>query len=957
MKNYLLPLLILLCFLFIGCEYLPIEPDNPITDKYTVTFKVEGEGTFTVNNMEGINSLEVEEGTKINLSSTAADGYEFKGWIVDEQIKSLNATYSYTVLRNVSITIKFALKEVKDETEVATIFEEVVEKLAVKRNFTEDVVLPTLINNVKITWTSSSSAIKIDGGKASVTRVVNLDTEVKLTANLSYESMKKVKEFDVVVKALPSTSLDPSDPTLLEAANSISILDEYEANISLPKDALNGKVSISWSSNHPAVAINNYVGNVTKQIYEIGDVLVTLTATFTYNDTTLVKDYFVTIPGLKKTTTDSFVDISSIQDKNNDETVSIKGIVVGVTTKAYLVKDGTGYVLVYTGENHECEVGQIISLNGIVSTYGGVKQIKNPNDVKIISITNYTNPTAVEVDSSYLENYVTANGKDLLSTYIKLTGSFSKSGNYYNVTNFGVNNYTLSLTYPTTKITDSIENNTTIEVYGYLVGITGSKYLQFVTVEANRKVDNTNHGGNPTEGTDVIKIYSINDLHGTFESSPTTSGLARISTYIKNNKDDLSLIISAGDMFQGTALSSMTRGRAMVEAMNAIGFDAMTIGNHEFDWGIDKVNKYNDGLSENGEANFPILVSNITDNSTGALASWATPYTVIKKGNYRIGIIGIIGHDQKSDILTSYVSNLTFTDELAAVKKYTKILRTTEKCDIVIVSAHTDTSSINNSLSALSGEYKINAILNGHTHQFYYGDLSYSRDVPLPYVQSSCYGKMLGFISLTVDRKTKEVVDSYANVFNTTTFNVEEDEEVLKIYDDYKEYVDISNEELGISGERIDQQMGGKWAANVIRDAFKSQIGIINTGGIRGSGFPINNGDMIKYGDIFEIMPFENTIVTLELDGTTLLSVISKGGIFLSNNVVVSGATVTVDGEKVVASRIYTVATIDFLFEKTSYPFESNGVNVKRTGLLFREALVNDVKKQIKENNIFYASK
>ncbi len=91
------------------------------------------------------------------------------------------------------------------------------------------------------------------------------------------------------------------------------------------------------------------------------------------------------------------------------------------------------------------------------------------------------------------------------------------------------------------------------------------------------------------------------------------AGIYKIGDFLikeKQNSPETTLIISAGDMFQGTAVSSMTRGRKpVVDAMNIIGFDAMTLGNHEFDWGIDVVLKYQDGKEENGEAKLSIFGS------------------------------------------------------------------------------------------------------------------------------------------------------------------------------------------------------------------------------------------------------------------------------------------------------------------------------------------------------------
>ena len=220
----------------------------------------------------------------------------------------------------------------------------------------------------------------------------------------------------------------------------------------------------------------------------------------------------------------------------------------------------------------------------------------------------------------------------------------------------------------------------------------------------------------------TLNIYSINDFHGSIFEDGSNAGISKLGLYLSDLDQNTSIILSAGDMFQGTAVSSMSRGKVVVDAMNYIGFDAMTIGNHEFDWGDTEISKFVDGQSDNGEVNFPLLGANIIDKRTNEIAAFAKPYAVFEKSGVKIGVIGIIGHDQEYDILASYVKNYSFEDELEAIKKYSYILRTQEMCDIVIVSCHTDTEMINQQLLNLSGDYQVDAILNGHTHQSYYGE-------------------------------------------------------------------------------------------------------------------------------------------------------------------------------------------------------------------------------------------
>ena len=370
----------------------------------------------------------------------------------------------------------------------------------------------------------------------------------------------------------------------------------------------------------------------------------------------------------------------------------------------------------------------------------------------------------------------------------------------------------------------------------------------------------------------TLTIYTINDFHGALFEDGSRKGIFKIGDFLIKEKEknpDSTIILSAGDMFQGTAVSSMTRGRSVVDAMNIIGFDAMTIGNHEFDWGIEEVLKYQDGKIDNGEATFPFLVANVLDKNTNELAYWAQPYTVLEKSGIKVGIIGVIGRDQTNDILASYVENYEFTREIDAIKKYAKILRTEENCEVVIVSAHADTSDFNIRLSSLSGDERVDALINGHTHQEYYGDLMYGdRYVPLPYVQSGSYGQYIGKITLKIYNRTKDIFD--ADSINIRVTHTEESQEIKEAISKYSEEVEASLEYLGKSGEYISKDKGGKWASNVICKAGNASVGIVNGGGIRSNGFPIKENDDVTYGDIFEMMPFENEIRTVEIKGSEL---------------------------------------------------------------------------------------
>ena len=112
-----------------------------------------------------------------------------------------------------------------------------------------------------------------------------------------------------------------------------------------------------------------------------------------------------------------------------------------------------------------------------------------------------------------------------------------------------------------------------------------------------------------------LDIYYMNDFHGSIlEDSPDEIGLSNIGNFLISQKEaqpNNTIILAGGDMLQGSALSNYYQGLSTIELMNEMYFDAFTVGNHEFDWGIDVVTSYFDGNDANGEANFPLLGANI----------------------------------------------------------------------------------------------------------------------------------------------------------------------------------------------------------------------------------------------------------------------------------------------------------------------------------------------------------
>lgn len=442
---------------------------------------------------------------------------------------------------------------------------------------------------------------------------------------------------------------------------------------------------------------------------------------------------------------------------------------------------------------------------------------------------------------------------------------------------------------------------------------------------------------------DKLIIYTINDFHGALEEVDGKYGAARISGYIKENKitnsDAATLVVSSGDMFQGSAISNHMRGEIVVDIMNEVGFNAMTIGNHEFDWDLSTVLKYRDGDLSNGEANFPFLGCNIIEKETSSIPEYVDPYNIVEVKGLKIGIIGYMGFGLEDSIATSMIEDYYFSEPVEAISLYAEKLRTEENCDIVIASGHDGDTLTNKQISKLNGDSRVDAIINGHTHATYAEIYKRDDGVAIPCIQTGTAGENVGVITLNIN-ENKEVSDGSS--FNMQMGKrVTPDPIVKKMVDDIVlETAPVFKRVLCTAGAEINQIKGAKWAANALNKGIDCEVAFINSGGIRNSAFPISNGEEVTVSKVFEIMPFDNTIKTVYLKGKYIKSLINSSGIVTSDNI--TGSTATgyyINNEPLDDEKLYKVAAVDYIFDQSSYPF-GLGENSVATGILFRDILI-----------------
>jgi len=182
----------------------------------------------------------------------------------------------------------------------------------------------------------------------------------------------------------------------------------------------------------------------------------------------------------------------------------------------------------------------------------------------------------------------------------------------------------------------------------------------------------------------TLKILSINDFHGALVENGKNPGAAKMAQYLKSiiaQDPNNTLLLSAGDMFQGSVDSNLLYGKTVVEVMNALNFDAMAIGNHEFDWGIDILK------ARIAQSTFPYLAANIIDKKTGKLADFSTPYIIIEKAGLKIGIIGIATPETAFKSNPRVVGAYDFEDPAKIVNTLVPELKQ-KSAEVIIVVGH-----------------------------------------------------------------------------------------------------------------------------------------------------------------------------------------------------------------------------------------------------------------------------
>ncbi|GAB4538412.1 MAG: 5'-nucleotidase C-terminal domain-containing protein [Anaerolineae bacterium] len=362
-------------------------------------------------------------------------------------------------------------------------------------------------------------------------------------------------------------------------------------------------------------------------------------------------------------------------------------------------------------------------------------------------------------------------------------------------------------------------------------------------------------------------------------------GVARRATKINEIRDEGGnvILVDAGDQFQGTLFYNQYKGEEAQRFMNALGYDAMTLGNHEFDDGPGVLGSFIRG------ANFPVVSANLDVSNEPELAGLIEPYTVLEVGGEQIGIIGYITED--TAILSSPGPNVVFKNIEESVAAAVAELEAMGVNKIVALS-HAGFGRDREVAAAVDG---LDVIVAGHTNT-YLSNTDEEAEGPYPVVVNSpsgdpvlivsdfTWGKYLGRLDVTFDEEGVPVAWEGNPI--TLDASVPEDPEVLAQAQALNEPLEeLRNQIVGtaavdLNGERASCRFEECNMGNLITDAILwktaaegTQIAFQNGGGIRAS---IAAGE-VSLGDVLEVLPFGNTIATFKLTGADVWAALENG--------------------------------------------------------------------------------
>ena len=434
---------------------------------------------------------------------------------------------------------------------------------------------------------------------------------------------------------------------------------------------------------------------------------------------------------------------------------------------------------------------------------------------------------------------------------------------------------------------------------------------------------------------DRIQLLHTDDIHGHLDADTVQSasagstfragGMAQLAGQVavfRARAPQRTLLVDAGDAWQGTFISNANKGEAVTKAMNLMRYDALAVGNHDFDWGQEVL------AQRAKDAAFPFLAANVIETKTGKPPTYLRPFEVKDLGIAKVGIIGLTNPGSATIVKATSVAGLRFQPAAESLRPL--IPEVQKEADIVLVAAHIGTADAVQLARDVPG---IDVIVAAHDHL----PIQTARvEGRTTIVDAGAYTQYVGRLEIIVDRTTRKMKDTVrGGVLTAIAANasVKPDPEIAKLVDERRaDGEKYTSRIVGRTTEPLTNVREETAFGNLITDAFveygrqqgwKTDVAFYNMAGVRAS-FSVGE---LTFGQLYEALPFSNTVVNVDLLGADLAAIIDRaacvsGRLHMAGVVVAfhfdGGApncvkSITVGGAPIATTRSYHVATIDYL--------------------------------------------
>ncbi len=376
-----------------------------------------------------------------------------------------------------------------------------------------------------------------------------------------------------------------------------------------------------------------------------------------------------------------------------------------------------------------------------------------------------------------------------------------------------------------------------------------------------------------------IVILHTNDVHGHIlpsydfrypgEPKPRVGGYARLSGVVRRVRAEAEsagkgfLLLDAGDVFDGTPEGLRTRGKGMVELMNLIGYDAMTVGNHEFAHGVEALREMS------GAARFPFLACNLVAED-GSFLDWIKPVLVKEVAGLRVAVVGVVTASTPEMNFAENVRGVRFLPTEERVRACLEYVDRQVKPDIRFVLSHVSSQS---DAALARANPSVPLFIGGHDHVVLEAGMRRGNAL---ICQAGDHLLRVGRIDLVYDTETRRIVSLEASLINLGSDAPEPDPAVAALVETIraKEYDEpVGRCDVSCVPGRDQESRVGNLVTDAMRARSKAEVALMNSGGVR-SG--LVRGEVTRR-HLFDIAPFPDEVRVYRLRGEELRSLLENG--------------------------------------------------------------------------------